>query len=125
MPESLVTFLQDNLSVIRKLSRDTKRKAETNEPVTNTQEDDELDEGVDLHGDVTRKPTTRPENFWTALEGICMPLNAEWRNVADKIWAFGPHSAGGCLLVDARAGDAISRWGVYFSLHLRQRSCCE
>ncbi len=104
-----MTFLQDNLSVMRKLSGQRKQKGETTEALTVTQKDDELDEGVDLHGDVIRKPTTRPDNFWTSLEGVCNLLGGEWRGLADKIWAFGPHSAGGCILVDARAGDAISR----------------
>jgi len=108
MPESLMTFLQDNLSVIRKLSGQRKQKGETTEALTVAQKDDELDEGVDLHGDVIRKPTTRPDNFWTSLEGVCNQLGGEWRNLADEIWAFGPHSAGGCILVDARAGDAVS-----------------
>ncbi len=74
-----------------------------------TQKDDELDEGVDLHGDVIRKPTTRRTIFGRRWRAFVTNWVASGENLADKIWAFGPHSAGGCILVDARAGDAISR----------------
>jgi hypothetical protein len=50
-----------------------------------------------------RKPSVRPDQFWTGLEGVCKQIGGDWdKNVVDRIWTFGPHKAGGCLLIDAR-----------------------
>ena len=64
--------------------------------------EDVLSEGVSLQGDVFRKPTVGPDEFWMGLEAACRKAGPEWHNTADKIWAFGPQSAGGCVLIDAR-----------------------
>ena len=108
MPPALLNFLQDNLLVLRRLLSDRKRHEEGVVDVSAIDELDNVD-GFDIYGDVIRKPTTRVENFWTALESVVKTLPPDLANLADKIWAFGPHSAGGCVLIDAREGGPYSR----------------
>lgn len=61
----------------------------------------ELERGG-MQGDVAHTPSVKPEQFWDALEAKCKEAGNEWLDVGERIWAFGPHSAGGCLLIDAR-----------------------
>lgn len=66
-------------------------------------DDDERDHSYDDSGETFRKSSVRPDQFWTALEEVCKQAGGDWdKSVVDKIWAFGPHKAGGCLLIDAR-----------------------
>jgi len=37
------------------------------------------------------------------LEEVCKKAGGDWdKGIVDRIWAFGPLKAGGCLLIDAR-----------------------
>ena len=66
-------------------------------------DDDNHGHSYDDSGETFRKPTVRPDRFWSALEDICAKAGGDWdKTIVDRIWAFGPHKAGGCLLIDAR-----------------------
>lgn len=103
LPRPILEFIQDNLLVLRKILRERKLKDQSASPdqdYSKQDEEDDLIEGVNIHGEVFRKPTVRPDEFWTALDAVCKKSSAEWHNLADKVWAFGPQTAGGCVLVD-------------------------
>lgn len=116
LPLAILAFLQDNLTVIRKLLRDRELKEQLTTTATDidnrttiTGENNsglEMEEGITMYGDIFRKPTVRSEQFWSSLVEVCKLVGMEWHDLADKIWAFGPHSAGGCILIDARLGIA-------------------
>ncbi|KAF9046496.1 P-loop containing nucleoside triphosphate hydrolase protein [Panaeolus papilionaceus] len=91
IPRDLLDFILENVETIRALGASR-----------NAQGEQKDEENVDVYSDVVRKPTVTPEGFWDALEAKCKAVGAEWEGLADKVWAFGPHKAGGCLLVDAR-----------------------
>ncbi|KAL5520012.1 hypothetical protein ACEPAG_1672 [Sanghuangporus baumii] len=108
LPLPILEFIQDNLLVLRRILRERKLKEQASSGDVNSsqqEEEDSLMEGVSLQGDVFRKPTVRPDEFWTGLEAACRKAGPEWHNVVDRVWAFGPQSAGSCVLVDARNGS--------------------
>lgn len=103
LPESLLDFVLDNVSVLKKLQLE--RESKENDPNFSTTADDmDLDDGdrMDTYGDIARKPTVKADQFWSALEEQCKKAGGEWENIVDRIWAFGPQRAGGCILIDAR-----------------------
>lgn len=89
----------ENIVTLKKLQHD--RKAGDTQEGQDQADADEL-AGVDIHGDIVRKPSVKPEQFWSALQGLCKEAGGEWESIIDKVWAFGPQKAGGCLLIDAR-----------------------
>ncbi|KAL5524507.1 RIA1 [Sanghuangporus sanghuang] len=109
LPRPILEFIQDNLLVLRRILKERKLKEQASLSgdgnSSQQEEEDSLMEGVSLQGDVFRKPTVRPDEFWTGLETACRKVGPEWHNVADRVWAFGPQSAGSCVLIDARNGN--------------------
>ena len=79
-------------------------------------EEDDHERSYDGSGETFRKPTVRPEQFWTALEEVCKKAGGDWdKGIVDRIWAFGPRKAGGCLLVDARKNvKTLNSYGLSF-----------
>ena len=98
LPRPIVDFILENLVTLKKIQYD--RKA------GDPQASRELVDGVDVHGDIVRKPSVGPDRFWAALQVKCKEVGGEWEDITDSIWAFGPQKAGGCLLVDARKSSA-------------------
>ncbi len=105
LPRVILDFLLDNILTLKKLQQERKAK-ETDKSAEHTHEpedDVELDiAGVDTQGDLYRKPTVKPEQFWNVLQEKCKEAGPEWSGQIDRIWAFGPHRAGGCVLIDTR-----------------------
>ncbi|EPQ54738.1 P-loop containing nucleoside triphosphate hydrolase protein [Gloeophyllum trabeum ATCC 11539] len=93
LPKPLHDFILDNLMILKRIQRERKSQGE---------EEAEEEEEVGLQDEVYRKPTVKPENFWTSLKEECVKVGGEWADVADRIWAFGPQGAGACILVDTR-----------------------
>lgn len=89
-----MNFILENLTTWKTLQHD--RKVQQGQSV------DEEEEAGDNYGDVIRKPTVSPEQFWDAFDQKCKEVGGEWSDTADKTWAFGPQKAGACLLLDAR-----------------------
>lgn len=122
LPEEILSFLRDNLLVLKRLQQERKmqeQKSESSEADNELQKnssehpqsnDDSMDleEGVSMYGDVYRKPTVRIEEFWSKLDSLCKKAGPEWQDLSQRVWAFGPQSAGGCVLVDAREGGPFS-----------------
>jgi ribosome assembly protein 1 len=99
LPKSLLDFILDNITILKKfqLERDT----DSSSSVPDDPDFDDSDR-MDTYGEVARKPTVTADLFWTALEKECKNLGGEWKDIVDRIWAFGPQRAGGCILIDAR-----------------------
>jgi ribosome assembly protein 1 len=132
LPKPIAEFLRDNTSVLRRLRRErvarealaaSASKANAADTlaasvdgltldgqVFNSVEDLEAEEEeeLDVQTDVVRAPTVRLEQFWPALEALCTKAGGEWTTVPQRVWAFGPHGAGSCLLVDARGVSGLA-----------------
>jgi ribosome assembly protein 1 len=104
IPAVILDFILENLVTFKKLyDRSIQHQQQNGHP------SDELEEeGTDLYGDVIRKPSVTQDQFWEALHEVCKSAGGEWENITDKIWALGPRSAGGCLLIDARKPKAFA-----------------
>lgn len=100
LPQSILGFTLENLAVLKQLQRDRRLGERSDLP------DFDEGEGVDVHGDIIRKPNVKPDEFWRALQGKCTEEGGEWEDIVDKIWAFGPQGAGGCVLIDSRTSTA-------------------
>jgi len=90
----LLDFLLDNARTLNKFLHD--------------RQDGKADGDVDKYDDILRKPTAKPEQFWDALRDKCKEVGGEWVGNDNRIWAFGPQGAGGCLLIDARKPKALA-----------------
>ncbi|KAG6845124.1 hypothetical protein H0H87_000551 [Tephrocybe sp. NHM501043] len=103
LPQDILEFILQNISILKKFQHDRRAKDSAD-----AQEKDQIaqQEGIDIYGDVVRMPSVAPEQFWEGLEKICEEVGGEWCDVIDRIWAFGPQKAGGCLLIDARKSAA-------------------
>ena len=107
LPNPLLEFVLDNIPILKRLQRERKNALEgSTEAENHDNEDDDNDDrerSYDGSRETFRKPTVRPDQFWTALEEVCKKVGGDWdKGVVDRIWAFGPLKAGGCLLIDAR-----------------------
>lgn len=100
LPDNILLFIQQNLATLRLLLQ------ERNSTVRDTSDGDSnaIVEGdrPEVQGDLVHVPSVKPEQFWAALEEKCTEAGGEWVEIVDRIWAFGPQGAGGCLLIDAR-----------------------
>ncbi|KDR82604.1 hypothetical protein GALMADRAFT_238006 [Galerina marginata CBS 339.88] len=94
LPAPILDFILENLATWKTLQHD--RKVEQGHLI------DEEEQETDNYGDVIRKPTVGPEQFWDVFAQKCKEVGGEWEGIADKTWALGPQKAGGCLLIDAR-----------------------
>ncbi|KAG5651192.1 hypothetical protein H0H81_009545 [Sphagnurus paluster] len=103
LPKDILEFVLQNLNILKKFQHDRRAR-----DTVGAQEKALAEEqsGVDIYGDIVRKPSVSPEQFWEGLKKICEEAGGEWTDVAERIWAFGPQKAGGCLLIDARKAEA-------------------
>lgn len=101
MPAEIVAFLRANVSILKRLQFE--RAAADN--AEDVEEDNESEQAA-MSGDVVHAPTVRPDEYWDALSALCLKVGGEWADVVDSIWAFGPHGAGECLLIDGRMDGA-------------------
>ncbi|KAG6910698.1 hypothetical protein DXG01_008742 [Tephrocybe rancida] len=103
LPQDILDFVLQNISILKKFQHDRRARdsAEAQDKALTEEQ-----EGIDIYGDVVRKPNVAPEQFWDALQKVCKDAGGEWSDVPDRIWAFGPQKAGGCLLIDARKSGA-------------------
>lgn len=123
LPSLILDFLLDNFTILKTLQR--KKSLEQDHRLR------EEEQEFDKYGEVIRKPTTSPEQFWEAFGQKCKEVGNDWADIADRTWAIGPHKSGGCLLVDARKPSAYSSWvlplsdvfllQIHVYIRLRQR----
>ena len=97
IPPTILDFILENLMALKTLIQDKQ-----------DQQIEEEGQDVDLHGDVIRKSTISPDQFWNVFAEKCKDVGGEWEDVASKTWAFGPQKAGGCLLIDSRNRKTIA-----------------
>jgi len=102
IPAPILQYILENLSILKKLQQE-KKAEETGMEAEEVEAEEEEREGG--HGDVVRKPTVTKGEFWQGLKAVCKEVGGEWEGIVEKIWAFGPQKAGGCLLVDNRKGS--------------------
>ena len=107
LPKPLLEFILDNISILKRVQRERGNTVggSAEDHYQGEEGDDAIGHGrsYDDSGETFRKPSVPPEQFWTALEEICKRTGGDWdKSIVDRIWAFGPHKAGGCLLIDAR-----------------------
>jgi len=109
LPKPLLEFVLDNIPILKRLQRERRNalggtaEGEDQDRDDDDDDDDDREQSYDGSGETFRKPTVRPDQFWTALEEVCKNVGGDWdKGVVDRIWAFGPLKAGGCLLIDAR-----------------------
>lgn len=98
LPQDILQFILDNIATLKRLQHEDR-----NGDISTGEEDDDIEnEGANIHGDVIRRPSVRPDQFWDALDKVCGEAGGEWEGMAGRIWSFGPQRAGGCILIDAR-----------------------
>ena len=104
LPQDIWNFLRDNLALLRRMQQERKSRQEVDDGIIEESQslDDVEDGGVDLQGEVIKKPTIKLEDFWTAFRDICVKAGGDWVDLVEKLWAFGPQRAGTCVLVDSR-----------------------
>ena len=100
LPDSILLFIQQNLEALRSLLQERK-STDRGTSDGNSSAVIEADR-PEVQGIVGHVPSVKPEQFWVALKEKCTEAGNEWVDIVDRIWAFGPQGAGGCLLIDAR-----------------------
>ncbi|KIO06015.1 hypothetical protein M404DRAFT_15153 [Pisolithus tinctorius Marx 270] len=99
LPTIIHQYILQNLAVLRALLQE--RRAADGDTSGETVSPGEA-ERTGTQDDILHSPTVRPELFWDVLEDKCKEAGGEWSGISERIWAFGPHGAGGCILIDAR-----------------------
>ncbi|KAF9267559.1 P-loop containing nucleoside triphosphate hydrolase protein [Marasmius fiardii PR-910] len=97
LPKPIRDFVLQNLVTLKNLHQQ-ERKISDGE-IEQVQAEDLVNEN---RGDILRDAEVRPDQFWTSLQRVCREVGGDWDKVVDRIWAFGPQQAGGCLLIDSR-----------------------
>lgn len=104
LPEIIHLFIQQNLATLRSLLQERgSNDRDTSDGGPNAAVGGDRPE---VQGDLVHVPSVKPEQFWIALKEKCTEAGGEWADIVDRIWAFGPQGAGGCLLIDSRKGGA-------------------
>ncbi|KAF8073628.1 P-loop containing nucleoside triphosphate hydrolase protein [Lyophyllum atratum] len=99
LPQEILDFVLQNISILKQFQHDRRARDSVEAQEKAIAEEQS---GVDIYGDIVRKPSVSPEQFWDALQKICQEVGGEWSDITERVWAFGPQKAGGCLLIDAR-----------------------
>ncbi|KAJ6509004.1 translation elongation factor 2 [Mycena sanguinolenta] len=103
LPRIILDFVLNNLATLKILQHD--RKGADSDDVD---AEGDLDSST-IDGNIMRQPTVKPEQFWDALREKCQEAGGEWTDITDRVWAFGPQNAGGCILVDSRNSNSSLR----------------
>ncbi|KAJ6620812.1 translation elongation factor 2 [Mycena sp. CBHHK59/15] len=101
LPRLILDFILENVSTLKNLRRDRKGA-----DIADDEAEIDDEDGIDIHGDVGRKPSVKPEQFWDCLRAKCQEAGGEWKDISERVWAFGPQNAGGCILIDARSSNS-------------------
>ncbi|KAG8929585.1 Cytoplasmic GTPase/eEF2-like protein (ribosomal biogenesis) [Tulasnella sp. 418] len=108
LPESITSFLLSNVSIIKRLHRQSQGNQFKKSTTGDDLDDPEGEAQEVIDGEVVRQPTVKLENFWTTLEELFKSAGSEWAGVVDRIWSFGPHRIGPNILVDKMGGFSTS-----------------
>ncbi|ESK89228.1 ribosome biogenesis protein [Moniliophthora roreri MCA 2997] len=99
LPKPIRDFLVQNMLILKRLQqerRGTESEAEQVEELVN-----------ENRGGIVQNPDINPDQFWPAMQKVCKEVGGEWEKIVDRIWAFGPQKAGGCILIDARKDSGV------------------
>lgn len=99
LPHPILDFILQNQITIRNLVNNEGSK-EQGEYDSDGNVHQEL--AGHVHGDVDRTPTVSTDKFWETLHEVCQSSGEEWKDLNERIWAFGPRRTGGCILIDGR-----------------------
>lgn len=105
LPQDILHFILDHIVILKRLQQGHKTDDIISTEDTSNIEDQE---NYNIHGDIMRKPSVQPDQYWSALQAKCDTIGGEWRDIVERIWSFGPQRAGGCLLIDARKNPSQS-----------------
>ena len=126
LPEEIIEFLQANVSLLKKVKREVEArtpqqsgsthpesgsfrpKTDRHETEGEAGQDDEDDVSGGAEGDVERRPTVRPNEFWDVLAKLFAKAGPEWKGTCERIWSFGPLRVGPNILVDRRRDAVIN-----------------
>ncbi|KAK1230654.1 Cytoplasmic GTPase/eEF2-like protein (ribosomal biogenesis) [Marasmius sp. AFHP31] len=100
LPKPIRDFVLQNLVTLKNLQKD--RKSSEGRSDGEIEQEELINES---QGDMTSATGVRPDQFWPSLQQVCKEAGGEWEKIVDRIWAFGPQKAGGCLLIDTRKGS--------------------
>ncbi|KAG8979878.1 Cytoplasmic GTPase/eEF2-like protein (ribosomal biogenesis), partial [Tulasnella sp. 427] len=111
LPQAITDFLLANMSILKRLYREGQQKkgGENTPRLSEGSQHDSAADDAEITDEISRQATVKPEDFWKSLDALCKKAGGEWVDVADKIWAFGPHRIGPNILVDKMTGAASLR----------------
>ncbi|KAG8903683.1 Cytoplasmic GTPase/eEF2-like protein (ribosomal biogenesis), partial [Tulasnella sp. 408] len=111
LPQAITEFLLANVSILKRLHRESQQKkgGEAAPRVEEGPQRDAVADDADITDEISRQATVKPEDFWRSLDALCKKAGGEWLDVADRIWAFGPHRVGPNILVDRMTGAVSLR----------------
>jgi ribosome assembly protein 1 len=98
LPPLIQTVLLENTSVLKKLQTEQSASDPRSSSESTLEDDVELEPTLTSSSQVVSV-----EQFWEQLQSACAKAGDMWRDVPDKVWAFGPQNAGGCVLIDMRS----------------------
>ncbi|KAJ8080788.1 Cytoplasmic GTPase/eEF2-like protein (ribosomal biogenesis) [Marasmius tenuissimus] len=102
LPKPIRDFVLQNLVTLKNLQKD--RKSSEGRSDGEIEQEELINES---QGDMTNATGVRPDQFWSSLQQVCKEAGGEWEKIVERIWAFGPQKAGGCLLIDTRKGSGV------------------
>jgi ribosome assembly protein 1 len=121
LPQSVITFLQSNQSIIARLEKTSQHEGHEHEQKHSLSGDHgsgeetkdpflgETEEEIAIaQGELQQRPTVRVDSFWPEFMDLMRKSGNEWARFASQIWAFGPNRTGPNLLLDARPEG--SKW---------------
>lgn len=107
LPETITAFLQRNVSIIKRLLRDSVLSSNSTSYKNESEEDDEEARDGDAHRDeLFQQPSVTMDEFWPALEKVFEQAGPDWKakGLVDRIRAFGPNGVGPNLLFGREEG---------------------
>lgn len=98
LPEVITSFLQRNVSIIKRLQRDLIRSSSAAESFEGVEE--EARDGDAHRDELVQQPSVTVDEFWPALEKLFNEAGPDWKakGLVDRIRAFGPNGVGPNIL---------------------------
>ncbi|KAG8886635.1 Cytoplasmic GTPase/eEF2-like protein (ribosomal biogenesis) [Tulasnella sp. 331] len=107
LPQTVADFLLSNVSILKRLHREGHAQSRKGGKVHAVPTEEYLTENT-ANDEIARQATVRPEEFFEALDKLSKDAGGQWVDIADNVWAFGPHHVGPNVLVDRMGGMSTS-----------------
>ena len=108
LPEAVLAFLLANTRTVRTLLARDRRGAASADQQVDENEADTAGAAATTEAKKDGAREVSPEDFWPELDARLQAEGPAWKDVAEKIWAFGPRRVGPNFLVDAAGLSAQS-----------------